>query len=51
LCAHELVAHLSHLGFSEVFHLTPELARQRYFAGREDGLSALGVEQIICAIV
>jgi methyltransferase (TIGR00027 family) len=46
-----LVERLTHLGFSEVFHLTPELARQRYFSGREDGLSALGVEQIICAIV
>jgi hypothetical protein len=47
----ELVERLTRFGFSEVFHLTPELAKQRYFAGREDGLSALGVEQIICAIV
>jgi methyltransferase (TIGR00027 family) len=47
----ELVERLTHLGFSEVFHLTPALVRQRYFSGREDGSCALGVEQMICAIV
>ena len=51
LRAHELIACLTRLGFSDVFHLTPELAQQRYFAGREDGLRAPGFEQIICAIV
>jgi hypothetical protein len=30
----ELAEQLVRLGVSEVFHLTPELAQQRYFAGR-----------------
>jgi methyltransferase (TIGR00027 family) len=47
----ELVERLTRFGFSDVFHLTPELAQQRYFAGREDGLKPPGFEQIICAIV
>ena len=47
----ELVERLTHLGFSEVFHLTPELAHQRYFSGRQAGSRALGVEQMVCAIV
>ena len=47
----ELVERLTQLGFSDVFHLTPELAHRRYFSGRGDGSHALGVEQIICAIV
>lgn len=47
----ELVECLTHFGFSDVFHLTLELAQQRYFAGREDGLKLPGFEQIICAIV
>ena len=51
LRARELVERLTHFGFSDVFHLTPKLAQQRYFAGREDGLKAPGFEQIICAIV
>src|SRR5262245_810256 len=46
-----LVARLCELGFSDVFHLTPELAQQRYFSGRKDQSSTPGVEQIICAIV
>jgi methyltransferase (TIGR00027 family) len=51
LRSRELVERLTHFGFSEVFHLTPKLAQQRYFAGREDGLRAPSLEQIICAIV
>jgi methyltransferase (TIGR00027 family) len=51
LSTSELIERLARFGFSEVFHLSPELAQQRYFSGREDGLSALGGEQIICAIV
>jgi methyltransferase (TIGR00027 family) len=47
----ELVEHLKHLGFSGVFHLTPELAQQCYFTGRADGIKPPGFEQIICAIV
>jgi methyltransferase (TIGR00027 family) len=47
----ELVAELSHIGFSDVFHLTPELAQERYFAGRRDKLRAPKWEQLIAAIV
>jgi methyltransferase (TIGR00027 family) len=39
------------LGFSSVFHLTPELANEHYFIGRTDDLQALEAEQIICATV
>jgi methyltransferase (TIGR00027 family) len=51
LRSRELFERLTHFGFSDVFHLTPKLAQQRYFAGREDGLRTPGFEQIICAIV
>jgi methyltransferase (TIGR00027 family) len=51
LYSRELIERLKDLGFSEVFHLTPELAHQRYFAGREDRSSIPGCEQVICAIV
>jgi methyltransferase (TIGR00027 family) len=47
----ELVERLAHLGFSNIFHFTPELVHRRYFSGREDGSRALGVEQMICAVV
>ena len=42
---------LRSLGFSDVFHLTPQAAYARYFAGRQDGLRTPGFEQIICAVV
>jgi methyltransferase (TIGR00027 family) len=42
---------LTGLGFREVFHLSPELAQDRYFAGRSDKLSAPHFEQMISAIV
>ena len=51
LRACELVDRLTHLGFTRIFHLTPELAQQRYFAGRADGLRAPSWEQNISAIV
>ena len=51
LRSRELVERLTHFGFSDVFHLTPKLAQQRYFVEREDGLRIPGFEQIICAIV
>jgi len=47
----ELLQRLTRLGFSNVFHLTPELAQARYFAGRTDGLRAPRWEQLIAAIV
>src|SRR4051794_31562461 len=48
---HEFLRRLSDLGFAEIFHLTPELAQQRYFAGRQDALRAPRWEQLIAAVV
>ena len=42
---------LKRLGFGEVFHLSPELAQARYFAGRSDKLAAPHWEQLISAVV
>ncbi len=42
---------LRELGFSAVFHLTPEVATTRYFAGRHDGLPTPRVEQLMYATV
>jgi methyltransferase (TIGR00027 family) len=39
------------LGFSSVFHLTPQLANDRYFMGRTDGLQASEDAQLIHATV
>ena len=47
----ELLQRLTRLGFSNVFHLTPELAQARYFAERTDGLRAPRWEQLIAAVV
>jgi methyltransferase (TIGR00027 family) len=47
----ELVERLSSLGFSEVFHLTPALAQQRYFAGWGNIIGPPGWEQVMAAIV
>jgi methyltransferase (TIGR00027 family) len=47
----KLVELLSRFGFSDIFHLTPELAQERYFAGRKDGLRAPRLAQLIAAIV
>jgi methyltransferase (TIGR00027 family) len=47
----DLVERLNRLGFSEVFHLTPEMAQQRYFAGWRDILRPPRWEQVIAAIV
>lgn len=46
-----LLRRLGDLGFADVFHLTPELAQQRYFAGRQDALRAPRWEQLIAAVV
>jgi methyltransferase (TIGR00027 family) len=45
----ELAAKLTTIGFSSVFHLTPEKANQRYFQNRRDGLNAALIEQMISA--
>lgn len=47
----ELVARLRNNQFRHVFHLTPQAAHDRYFAGRPDKLRAPGWEQLIAAIV
>ena len=51
LSARELVDWLVRLGFSDVFHLSPEMAQARYFAGRQDGLRVPHWEQLITATV
>lgn len=47
----DLTRKLFCMGFSEVFHLAPEEANQRYFQGRRDGLNASHIEQMIRAAV
>jgi methyltransferase (TIGR00027 family) len=47
----EMVAWLNRCGVSDVFHLAPEIAQQRYFAGRGDALRAPRREQLIAAVV
>jgi methyltransferase (TIGR00027 family) len=47
----QLVAKLTMMGFSKVFHLAPEKANQRYFQNRSDGLNASLLEQMIRATV
>jgi methyltransferase (TIGR00027 family) len=51
LRARELIDRLARFGFGDVFHLTPEEAQARYFAGRHDQLRAPHMEQLIAAIV
>src|SRR5262245_33074122 len=47
----EMIARLRGSAFSEVFHLDRNLAQQRYFAGRQDGLEPPTREQLIAATV
>jgi methyltransferase (TIGR00027 family) len=47
----ELIAKLTEMGFSHVFHLTPEEANHRYFQNRRDGLNAALGEQMIRATI
>jgi methyltransferase (TIGR00027 family) len=47
----DMVAWLNRCGVPDVFHLTPDLAQQRYFAGRRDDLRAPRREQLIAALV
>jgi hypothetical protein len=47
----QLYAKLTAMGFSKVFHLTPEKANERYFHNRRDGLNASLAEQMISARV
>jgi methyltransferase (TIGR00027 family) len=47
----EFAGLLGQLGFRHVFHLTPELANERYFKGRRDALRAPHWEQLVAATV
>ena len=49
--ASDLVAQLTDLGFSDIFHLTPELARQRYFADQEEIREPSRWGHLIAAII
>ena len=49
--ADDLKAQLRAMGFSDVIHLTPDEADQRYIKHRRDGLQARRGEQLIRAIV
>jgi methyltransferase (TIGR00027 family) len=51
LRAREVSNLLTGLGFGDVFHLTQELAQQRYFSGRTDALKATRIEEMFAAIV
>jgi O-methyltransferase involved in polyketide biosynthesis len=42
---------LANLGFSKVFHLTPEEAQRRCFDGRRDGLQVYRVSEMMDAVV
>jgi methyltransferase (TIGR00027 family) len=47
----QLTARLRLLGFSDIELLTPDLANQRYFHGRSDGLASTSSGQVIAAAV
>jgi methyltransferase (TIGR00027 family) len=47
----DLVTRLADLGFSDIFHLTPELARQRYFADQQEIREPPRWDHLIAAIV
>jgi methyltransferase (TIGR00027 family) len=51
LHAADLVTQLSDVGFSDVFQLTPELARQRYFADQPKIREPASWDHLIAAIV
>jgi methyltransferase (TIGR00027 family) len=47
----KLRARLTSLGFSQVYHLSPQAANERYFQGRSDDLTAWSGAQMMRAIV
>jgi methyltransferase (TIGR00027 family) len=47
----ELARKLRHAGFSDVLLVTPEMATERYFAGRADGMPAPHKTSLLSAIV
>jgi methyltransferase (TIGR00027 family) len=48
---HNLASKLHRMGFSQVVHLTPEQARERYLKDRSDRLAGRQGEQLIRAVV
>jgi methyltransferase (TIGR00027 family) len=51
LRAADLVTQLSDLGFGDIFHLTPDLARQRYFADQQEIREPWRWDHLIAAII
>ena len=47
----EMLKWLDELGFSHVFHLTPQLCEKLYFSGRTDALPISHAAQSMCAFV
>jgi len=47
----QLIEWLRELGFSDITHLTPGLAQERYFRGRTDALPVPIYEQVLSAMV
>lgn len=47
----EMIARIRQFGFRQIFHLSPDMADERYFANRDDGLRAPVWEQLVSAIV
>jgi O-methyltransferase involved in polyketide biosynthesis len=47
----QLTSKLTTMGFTKVFHLTPEEANSRYFHNRRDGLNASILQQMMRATV
>jgi methyltransferase (TIGR00027 family) len=47
----DLIAELADLGFSDIFHLTPELARQRYFADQQEIQEPPCWDHLVAAII
>ena len=46
-----MIDKLTNIGFRDVYYLSPELAQERYFAGRSDKLTTPRVEQLVAATV
>ena len=47
----DVIEQLNHLGFSNIFHLTPQLAHKRYLSACGDRLRSPSWEQLIAAVV
>jgi methyltransferase (TIGR00027 family) len=47
----DIIERFRRLEFRQIFHLTPELAQQRYFQNRKDGLRAPLWEQVVAVTV